>query len=55
MEGISTCLLVEALWNGRRCHFLAPFSLCIGMMKHVELHSSINVFKLRIDGISLHS
>jgi len=25
------------------------------MLKHVELHCSINVFKLCIDGISVHS
>ena len=27
----------------------------LGMLKHAELHCSVNVFKLRIDGISVHS
>jgi len=27
----------------------------LGMLKHVELHCSINVFRLHIDGISVHS
>jgi len=27
----------------------------LGMLKYGELHCSVNVFKLRIDGISVHS
>jgi len=26
----------------------------LGTLKHVQLHCSINVFKLHIDGISVH-